>query len=173
MTVETEIDLSKIPRVHKQFPHDVIVRMTYTLKDNVFTQRALIINKGTEAFPWGLGYHSTFVFNEERSRLFLTADRMWELNERFVPTGRLLDVPDKEAFRQGVSLKNKQFDDVFSFLPDGMAAITKLLFIIRMSNYPCCIKQTCLSSIGWYITVTESKGLSVLSLILPLQMHLI
>ena len=53
MTVETEIDLSKIPRVHKQFPHDVIVRMTYTLKDSVFTQRALITNKGTEAFPWG------------------------------------------------------------------------------------------------------------------------
>ncbi|AOC91293.1 Aldose 1-epimerase [Bacillus amyloliquefaciens] len=113
LTVETEIDLSKIPRVHKQFPHDVIVRMTYTLKDNVFTQRALIINKGTEAFPWGLGYHSSFVFNEERARLFLTADRMWELNERFVPTGRLLDVPDKEAFRRGMSLKNKQFDDVF------------------------------------------------------------
>ncbi len=62
MTVETEIDLSKIPRVHKQFPHDVVVRMTYTLKDNVFTRRALIINKGTEAFPWGarLSFHICF-----------------------------------------------------------------------------------------------------------------
>lgn len=113
LLAETEIDLSKIPHVYEQFPHDVIVRMSYTLKDNVFSQRALIINKGTEAFPWGLGYHSSFIFHEDSSRLFLTADRKWELNDRFVPTGSLLDVPDKESFQGGMSLKNKQFDDVF------------------------------------------------------------
>ncbi|KXZ15140.1 aldose epimerase [Bacillus nakamurai] len=113
LLAETEIDLSKIPHVYEQFPHDVIVRMSYTLKDNVFSQRALIINKGTEALPWGLGYHTSFIFHEDSSRLFLTADRKWELNDRFVPTGSLLDVPDKEAFQEGMSLKNKQFDDVF------------------------------------------------------------
>ncbi|MGF7533035.1 aldose 1-epimerase [Bacillus mexicanus] len=111
--VETEIDLSEIPHVYKQFPHHAVVRMTYTLKGNTLSKQATVMNKGKEAFPWGIGYHTAFLFSEESSLFSLTADQQWELDERMLPTGKLIDVPYKEALHEGTDLRHKQLDDVF------------------------------------------------------------
>ncbi|PHI49473.1 aldose epimerase [Bacillus halotolerans] len=110
--IETEIDLSEIPHVYKQFPHHAIVRMTYILIDNTLYKHAAIMNKGKDAFPWGLGYHTTFVFPEESSLFSLTADQQWELDERLLPTGKLIDIPNQEALHEGMLLR-QQLDDVF------------------------------------------------------------
>lgn len=52
--------------MYKQFPHHAVVRMTYTVKGNTLFKHATVMNKGKEAFPWGIGYHTTFVFPAER-----------------------------------------------------------------------------------------------------------
>ncbi|MCY8789714.1 aldose 1-epimerase [Bacillus inaquosorum] len=111
--VETEIDLSELPHVYKQFPHHAVVRMTYKLKGNTLFKHATVMNKGKEAFPWGIGYHTTFVFPEESSLFSLTADQQWELDERLLPTGKLMDVQNKEALHEGMDLRSQQLDDVF------------------------------------------------------------
>ncbi len=87
--------------------------MTYTIKENTLFKHATVMNKGKEAFPWGIGYHTTFVFPAESSLFSLTADQQWELDERLLPTGKLMDVPYKEALHEGMDLRHKHLDDVF------------------------------------------------------------
>ncbi|KAA6452590.1 aldose 1-epimerase [Bacillus atrophaeus] len=111
--LETEIDISQHPHIYKQFPRHAVIRMSYILEEATLRQHAVITNKGEEAFPWGLGYHTSFIFPEDRSAFSLTADQKWELDERFLPTGQVEDIADKEQLHAGISLKNKALDDVF------------------------------------------------------------
>lgn len=102
--LETEIKLDS-PAIYK----DASIRMTYELDGPVLRQKATVKNNGNEAFPWGIGYHTTFLFDESVSTFSLTAEKQWTLTEQALPTGELTPVvPFKEA-----SLQGKQLDDAF------------------------------------------------------------
>jgi len=118
--VETLYDAAKDPEVMRQFPHPFTIRLTFELEDTCLKQTATIHNTGKEAFPWGLGYHTTFNFPFvtgnplEACRFSLTADKRWELTERFVPTGNLQPIPDAEELNgEGISLQGRPLDDAF------------------------------------------------------------
>lgn len=162
--VETEIDLSELPHVQNQFPHHAVVRMTYTIKGNTLFKHATVMNKGKEAFPWGIGYHTTFVFPAESSLFSLTADQQWELDERLLPTGKLMDVPNKEALHEGMDLRHKQLDDVFYLLIRRGAEKTRQSFIINMHISALFIRQMNSLTIGLYTMRTENKGIYALNL---------
>lgn len=162
--VETEIDLSELPHVYKQFPHHAVVRMTYTIKENTLFKHATVMNKGKEAFPWGIGYHTTFVFPAESSLFSLTADQQWELDERLLPTGKLMDVPYKEALHEGMDLRHKHLDDVFYLLIRRGAEKTRQSFIISMHISALFIRQMNSLNIGLYTMRTENKGIYALNL---------
>lgn len=111
--LETKITSSQSPSICRQFPHHFSVQMSYRLKDSKLYKNATIINHGQEPFPWGLGYHTSFLFSEATSSFALTADKRWKLNERLLPTGELEDIEYRDQLKQGMSLKGFRLDDVF------------------------------------------------------------
>lgn len=112
VTLQTEFDSSWYPELYEQFPHPFAIRMTYKLESNTLYKEATIENRGEEPFPWGFGYHTTFLF-PETGTFALTAEKRWKLNERLLPTGELEEIAFREALQQGMSLKNWPLDDVF------------------------------------------------------------
>lgn len=117
--IETEFDATAHSGVMAQFPHHFVVRMTFTLAGTSFQQKATVINRDTQPFPWGLGYHTTFNFpfrqgdGLEECRFSLTADKRWILDERLLPTGELTDMADVDELRSGMRLVGRSLDDVF------------------------------------------------------------
>jgi aldose 1-epimerase len=111
--LETEIDSSKYPNIYNQFPHHFIVRMTYILQDSTLQKQATIINKSERPMPWGFGYHTTFCFEEGLDTFSVTVGKQWELNENFVPTGKLEQHELCDQLNQGINLKGWHLDDAF------------------------------------------------------------
>ncbi|WP_135550095.1 aldose 1-epimerase [Paenibacillus cymbidii] len=123
--VRTSIDSGEHPDILAQFPHRFQVRLTFRLEENAVYQEAAIVNKDNRPFPWGFGFHTTFRFpfragdSLERCTFALNVDRQWELNERFLPTGRIFDIPYKEQLNKGKSLAGHPLDDVFATAEQG------------------------------------------------------
>jgi len=115
LIIETKIesDLLSYPSIYQQFPHHFSIQMSYRLKKTVICKDATIINHGKDPFPWGLGYHTTFLFPEENSSFAVTAEKRWKLDERFLPTGELEDLENKAALNQGISIKEVKFKSIY------------------------------------------------------------
>lgn len=124
--IETEFDAANFADVLQQFPHRFILRMKIELDGWCVRTTMDVLNASDTVFPWGLGYHTTFNFpfatagDLSRCRMVLTAKRRWELTDRLLPTGRLLDSADLSELRAGADLTGKPLDDVFlSEVVDG------------------------------------------------------
>lgn len=113
VVVKTEFDSIDHEEVTRQFPHPFVLWMTYRLNGTVLSKTAEIVNNGTEPFPLGLGFHTSFYFPEETAQFSLTAEKRWRLNSRFLPTGELEEIPYKESLQKGMNLKGIALDDVF------------------------------------------------------------
>ncbi|REK71230.1 aldose 1-epimerase [Paenibacillus paeoniae] len=117
--LETVIDSEEHEGILAQFPHLFTVHMQYILERTSLTVEATVSSQDSAPFPWGLGYHTTFNFPFDGSgdltscQFALNADKQWELNERFLPTGKLVDIPYLEQLRQGTSLVGHALDDAF------------------------------------------------------------
>lgn len=92
------------------FPHEFEFRLLYKLSYSGLEQNVSVINKSNDAMPFGLGFHTAFRVpfhpdsREEDHRLKVSIGRKWELNDRMLPTGRILPLDkEEEAYRsQGV-----------------------------------------------------------------------
>lgn len=115
----TEFDSVNYPQAMEQFPHHFVVRMTYQLEESTLRKTAAVFNKGNSPFPWGLGYHTTFNFpfrngdSLSNCTFSLTADKRWELNSRFLPTGTLQEIEYGRQLNEGMSLEGCSLDDAF------------------------------------------------------------
>ncbi|TSB46985.1 aldose 1-epimerase [Alkalicoccobacillus porphyridii] len=108
----TTIHSTDHPDILKQFPHSFEIKMIYTLEGSSLKQEAIITNDGEEMFPWGIGYHTTFCFPEQTSTFSLQASKQWELNDRLLPTGELMEVPNT-SLTEGMNLGGVELDDAF------------------------------------------------------------
>lgn len=102
--IETELLLEN-PPIYK----NAFIRLTFELDGPILRQKATVENKGSEPFPWGIGYHTAFVFDESVSTFSLTAKKQWSLDEQAIPTGELTAVPPFKKVR----LQGKQLDEAF------------------------------------------------------------
>ncbi|OMP65708.1 aldose 1-epimerase [Domibacillus epiphyticus] len=119
----TQIQSNDFPSILKQFPHSFVLEMTIELTDSGIIQSLKVRNESDETMPVGIGYHTTFHFPIEDSKLYMDVDTYWELNERHLPTGKLLDVPFKNELKNGMNMKGHAFDDVFRLTEDHKAII--------------------------------------------------
>lgn len=124
--LETELDSADFPDIQLQFPLRFVLRMTSELDGSQVRIGMTVENHSNVAFPWGLGYHTTFRFplandgDLSRCTMTLTAKRRWALSDRLLPTGVLLESEDLKALREGIVLVDKPLDDVFlSSVVDG------------------------------------------------------
>lgn len=117
--IVTAFDSARYPSAMRQFPHRFIFRMTFRLAGATLHKTASIVNKSESAFPWGLGYHTTFNFpfrsggSVEDCTFTLGVDRQWTLNERFLPTGELTESDNTRKLAAGLDLTQFSFDDAF------------------------------------------------------------
>ncbi|RKP48904.1 aldose 1-epimerase [Cohnella endophytica] len=141
IVLETIIHSEEHEAIMAQFPHFFTVIMRYVLERATLTIEATISSRDTAAFPWGLGYHTTFNYPFDGSgdtsscRFSLNADKQWVLDERFLPTGELTDIPYSEQLRQGKSLVGHALDDAFRTAASGAneAVLTDLKAGIRVA----------------------------------------
>lgn len=123
--LQTILHSEENAEIMKQFPHLFSVQMDYILEHNALTIEATITNRDPVAFPWGLGYHTTFNYPFDRSgdpglcRFSLNAAKQWVLDERFLPTGELVDIPYLEQLHEGKSLVGHALDDAFQTADAG------------------------------------------------------
>jgi aldose 1-epimerase len=113
VVIETEFNSLKHEDILKQFPHPFIIRMTYVLDENRLQKKATIINNSNDPFPWGFGFHTSFLFPEETCSFSLTAEKRWTLNDRFLPTGELEEIQYLNELKAGMNLQDVALDDVF------------------------------------------------------------
>ena len=107
----------------KQFPHPFRLVMTLILKGGTLTQTVEVHNDSSQAFPWGLGYHTTFRFpfredsSEANSIFSAPIGKRWELNARFLPTGITMIDVRSEQLNEGIEIAGVQLDDLFQKEP--------------------------------------------------------
>jgi aldose 1-epimerase len=114
--IVTEINSADYEEILHQFPHDFVLRMKISLTDKGLKQQLFIKNLSELNMPTGIGYHTTFFFPIEQSKLSINLKEKWELNHRHLPTGTMLEVENKKEFKNGIILKGKQVDDVYPML---------------------------------------------------------
>lgn len=125
IVLETIIQSEENEEIMAQFPHLFTVQIKYILEQSALTIEATVISRDAHPFPWGLGYHTTFNYPFQRSgdlaecRFALNADKQWVLDERFLPTGELRDIPYQAELKQGKSLVGHALDDAFQTANDG------------------------------------------------------
>jgi len=89
--------------IFTNFPHEFVCRIRFILTDKELTHIVSFTNLGTDPMPVGVGFHTPirlpFSKNTVKSdyKLRLSAGKQWELNERGLPTGNLLDLSGEEA----------------------------------------------------------------------------
>jgi len=104
--------------IYANFPHDFVCRIRFILTDQELTHIVSFSNLGVEPMPVGVGFHTPlrlpFSKNTEKSdyTLQLSAGKRWELSERSLPTGQLLDLSDEEALlrTEGMTVTGKPIE---------------------------------------------------------------
>lgn len=130
--LETEFDSRDKPNVLEQFTHPFRIVMRFILDGGSFVQEAEVYNESDTTFPWGIGYHTTFRFpfgeHSDLGDCLFSAPvgKCWELNDRVLPTGSLLEDPRSSVLQQGMSLEGILLDDVFiaAEASENMAVLT-------------------------------------------------
>ncbi|PLS18506.1 aldose 1-epimerase [Bacillus sp. M6-12] len=111
--IVTEFIAKNHSEVIRQFPHDFTIEMTIQLTGNKIIQTLTIINNSSTTMPVGTGFHTTFHFPAKDSLLFMDVDEYWELNDRNMPTGRMLKVPYKKQLKDGMNLGGLSLDEIY------------------------------------------------------------
>ncbi|MFZ4455928.1 MAG: aldose 1-epimerase [Bacteroidales bacterium] len=90
------------------FPHEFVCKIRYTLSDEGLTQTVTFDNLSDNKMPLGVGYHTPILvpFAEgskaEDYKILLSVGKRWELDERGLPTGNLLNLSaEVTCLRQG------------------------------------------------------------------------
>ncbi|HHW30398.1 MAG TPA: aldose 1-epimerase [Clostridiaceae bacterium] len=81
---------------YQYFPHEFKITIINRLSSEGLRQEITIENNSSSPMPMGFGFHTVFNFpfrkdsTKEDYRLIVSAGKLWELNDRMLPTGRLL-----------------------------------------------------------------------------------
>ncbi len=117
----SSIKSADFPDIMRQYPFPFDLQMDYAVKDGVLNLTVKMENLGEGNMPMGFGIHPYFRAPLSRSsdprncEIKLPARKYWEL-EDFLPTGRILEASGRYNLRDGVSVADIKFDDVFTDL---------------------------------------------------------
>ncbi len=117
--VTSRLDFSRYPALMAQFPFAHEIQMTYLLEGRTLETRTRVTNRGAAPMPLSVGFHPYFQLHDsprDAWRVRLAAEDVWELNDRFTPTGARL--PIESVFPQAGSLplQGQFLDHVFGGL---------------------------------------------------------
>lgn len=102
--VETAFFSNRINNeIYSYFPHNFECRMSFRLSVEGLEHTVKFVNLDAKPMPVGVGYHTPinvpFMANGKESDYLIrmSVGKRWELDERTLPTGNLLDLTEKEA----------------------------------------------------------------------------
>lgn len=136
LSVTSEFRISNFPELAAQYPHDLTLEVTYTLKGSTLLQRITAANRGEESAPFGFGLHTWFMLDgqPEQWTFQLPVEAIWELDQDLLPTGRLLPLGSYSDLGQGINLQGQTLDTVFQIGANSAAAVlSKPGYSIRYS----------------------------------------
>lgn len=113
--VETCFDVATIADrddILRQFPHHFVLTLRLTLDGATLHKDIEVHNAGSEPFPFGVSFHTTFVC-PDGARFALDVEKRWRLSDRMVPTGELEDIPFRDELVRGMDLTGVALDDAF------------------------------------------------------------
>lgn len=117
----SSIKSADFPDITRQYPFSFNLEMDYAIKDGALNITVKMENLGEINMPMGFGIHPYFRAPLSKSsdphdcEIKLPARKYWEL-EDFLPTGRILEASGRYNLRDGVSVAEIKFDDVFTDL---------------------------------------------------------
>lgn len=123
----SRLEFSRHPALMAQFPFAHDIEMTYLLKGQTLETRTKVSNRGAEAMPLSVGFHPYFRLHDSPRDAWsvrLAAEDVWELNDRFTPTGERLPIKSMFAQAGNLPLRGQSLDHVFGGLrrdDDGWA----------------------------------------------------
>ncbi|MBS1828246.1 MAG: aldose 1-epimerase [Acidobacteria bacterium] len=112
-SVTSRLDFWKYPDYMAQFPFAHSYEMTYRLRDGALEVETAIENLSTLTMPVSVAYHPYFTLPgvpRDDWQVRVPATHQVVLNDKLTPTGELRPL----NLQQPVSLKGRQFDDVYS-----------------------------------------------------------
>ena len=124
---KSRLEFSRFPALMAQFPFAHSIEMTYTLAGTSLEVRTEIRNQGAEAMPVSVGFHPYFQLHDTRRddwSVHIAAASLWDLNERFTPTGAKSPVVQTFPAAANLPLRGEFLDHVFGDLrsdSDGWA----------------------------------------------------
>ena len=125
--VTSSLDFSRYPELMAQFPFAHSIEMTYRLSGTCLETRTAIRNDCAEAMPLSLGFHPYFQLHDsprDAWTIRVAADSVWQLDDRFTPTGIKEPVAMRFPDARSMTLKGHFLDHVFGDLrrdADGLA----------------------------------------------------
>lgn len=96
--------------IYTHFPHEFVCKMTFNLSARGLKHTVSFNNLSAKEMPLGVGYHTPinvpFIKGADKGayKLRLSVGKLWELNDRTLPTGKLLDLTPEAAKLRGEGL---------------------------------------------------------------------
>jgi aldose 1-epimerase len=90
-------------KIFVNFPHEFMCKMRFELSENGLKHTISFTNLGVEAMPLGVGFHTALAFPFTKDgqkadyKMFLSAGKRWEQNERGLPTEKILNLTNEES----------------------------------------------------------------------------
>lgn len=115
LTITSEFSTADFPELLKQYPHEILMEMTYELSGSSLLQKVVVRNDSSLPAPFGFGLHTWFLLDNqpEKWQLKLPVSSSWELGPELTPTGNLLPLGELAELPQGIDLHDRNLDDVF------------------------------------------------------------
>ena len=123
----SRLDFVRYPELIAQFPFAHQIEMTYRLRDGGLEVETRITNQSSRTMPLSVGYHPYFQIHDaprDEWTVRLPVEKIWELNDKLVPTGNTKPVRNLFPSPEHVSLAETFLDHVFGGLireSDGTA----------------------------------------------------
>ena len=104
--------------IYKNFPHEFVCRIRFILTDKELTHIVSFTNLGTSPMPVGVGFHTPLNLpfskntSKEDYKLRLSCGKQWELSDRSLPTGNLLELEDEDSLlrTEGMTVTGKPIE---------------------------------------------------------------
>lgn len=126
-SITSILETKNHPEMMRQFPHDMLLEMTITLKGKSVLQTLRVTNRGELDAPFGYGLHTWFTLDGQPQNwsLHLPVESIWELNDVLVPTGTQLPLGSLEELvnESGKNLQGTDLDTVFFNGPHPAVAV--------------------------------------------------
>lgn len=115
LTITSEFNTADFPELLQQYPHELLIEMTYELTGSRLLQKVAVRNDSDLPAPFGFGLHTWFLLDHQPDQweLRLPVSGTWELGPDLMPTGKILPLGQLESLPEGVTLEGRNLDDVF------------------------------------------------------------